>query len=428
MQENWTFWNDMRELNVSETNTSDDSDRNVYNTSVPYDVMKNTSVLAVFFLVYLIIFTLGIFGNCLVCYVVFKNKHMQTVTNFFIANLALADILLCVLAVPFTPLYFAMGRWAFGRVLCKLVPVTQGTSVYVSTLTLMSIAVDRYFVIIHPFRPKLQLIVCYSIIISIWLFSMSSTMPYAYYVNQELYEDVLFCEEFWPSEFMRRIFSSFTTIMQFGVPFIIILYCYVMISVRMNERIRIKSGSRGSQKEESDREKKRRTNRMLIAMVTIFGGCWLPFNTIHLVGDYNASASKSAYYNLCFFITHTLAMSSTCYNPLLYAWLNENFRKEFMLVLPCFKSLDGPAGRKSVYRSERTDNNITVGETLPHHGNTESSFVVSVTCRDNHKVQEEMVQLTTIAEELATNGEIREKNGEAQTSDTNLTTNSTENK
>ncbi len=31
-------------------------------------------------------------------------------------------------------------------------------------------------------------------------------------------------------------------------------------------------------------------------------------------------------------------MSSTCYNPFLYAWLNENFRKEFKQVLPCFRA------------------------------------------------------------------------------------------
>lgn len=38
------------------------------------------------------------------------------------------------------------------------------------------------------------------------------------------------------------------------------------------------------------------------------------------------------YYYLTFFMVHALAMSSTCYNPFLYAWLNDNFRKEFKQV------------------------------------------------------------------------------------------------
>jgi neuropeptide F receptor len=71
----------------------------------PDDIIHNRAVQAVFCMLYTVIFVLGIFGNVLVCYVVGRNKAMQTVTNFFITNLALSDILLCTLAVPFTPLY-----------------------------------------------------------------------------------------------------------------------------------------------------------------------------------------------------------------------------------------------------------------------------------------------------------------------------------
>jgi len=118
------------------------------------DPIENPVVQALFCVIYTSIFVLGVFGNVLVCYVVGRNKAMQTVTNFFITNLALSDILLCVLAVPFTPLYSFLGRWIFGQILCHLVTYAQGTSVYISTLTLTSIAIDRYFVIIHPFQVR----------------------------------------------------------------------------------------------------------------------------------------------------------------------------------------------------------------------------------------------------------------------------------
>jgi len=64
-----------------------------------------------FSFVYLLIFTLGVFGNVLVVYVVWANKHMRTVTNIFIVNLAVSDIMLCGLAVPFTPLYTFTGKY-----------------------------------------------------------------------------------------------------------------------------------------------------------------------------------------------------------------------------------------------------------------------------------------------------------------------------
>lgn len=68
---------------------------------------------AAFSFVYLLIFTLGVFGNVLVVYVVWANKHMRTVTNIFIVNLAVSDIMLCGLAVPFTPLYTFKGNGFF---------------------------------------------------------------------------------------------------------------------------------------------------------------------------------------------------------------------------------------------------------------------------------------------------------------------------
>lgn len=78
------------------------------NDTIP--VIREPMIQLLFSLVYITIFVLGVFGNVLVCYVVFHNKHMHTVTNFFITNLALSDILLCILAVPFTPTYTFLGE------------------------------------------------------------------------------------------------------------------------------------------------------------------------------------------------------------------------------------------------------------------------------------------------------------------------------
>lgn len=340
-------------------------------------------------MIYTTIFVLGIFGNVLVCYVVFRNKAMQTVTNLFITNLALSDILLCVLAVPFTPLYTFLGKWVFGRIICHLVSYAQGVSVYISTLTLTSIAIDRFFVIIYPFHPRMKLSTCVFIIINIWLTSILVTLPYGIYmkhihenstekanattivdnVEDDGNKDRYFCEENWPNEKWRKIFSGLTTLMQFVFPFFIMAFCYICVSVKLNDRARSKPGTKNSRKEEADRERKKRTNRMLIAMVAIFLISWLPLNTINIVNDFYLHIANWEYYFLSFFLVHSIAMSSTCYNPFLYAWLNENFRKEFKQVLPCFDSAAGrlpTTSRCGNWRSERTCNgtNETQQESL----------------------------------------------------------------
>lgn len=95
-----------------------------------HSIDLNLSFRIVFYLIYGIIFAFGIIGNLLVCWVVFRQIQMRTVTNIFIANLALSDILLCLFCVPFTPLYLlTLKEWQFGtfsNLLCHLVPFAQG--------------------------------------------------------------------------------------------------------------------------------------------------------------------------------------------------------------------------------------------------------------------------------------------------------------
>lgn len=293
---------------------------NYSNYALGDDIISHPAVQAVFYLIYGTIFILGIFGNVLVCYVVGRNKAMQTVTNFFITNLALADILLCALAVPFTPLYTFLGEWIFGRVLCHLVAYAQGTSVYISTLTLTSIAIDRFFVIIYPFKPRMRLTTCLIIIAGIWAFALLATLPYGiflhYYITEG--EEKYTCGEAWPSEVIRQVFSACTMVLQFFLPFLVILFCYIKVSIKLSDRVKAKPGTKSSKKEALERERKRRTNRMLIAMVFIFGVSWLPLNVFNLAADLSEDAAEWKYSNLTFFCAHAIAMSSTCYNPFLY--------------------------------------------------------------------------------------------------------------
>ncbi|XP_044736737.1 prolactin-releasing peptide receptor-like [Chrysoperla carnea] len=339
--------------------------------STQFDILDDIGIQVVFFILYTTIFVLGLFGNILVVFVVLRSKSMQTVTNLFIANLALSDILLCALAVPFTPLYTFLGKWVFGRIICHLVPYAQGTSVYISTLTLTSIAIDRFFVIIYPFHPRMKLSTCIAIIVGIWIISFVATIPYGLYMNYKGKDNIFYCEEIWPSERFRKVFGTSTAIVQFWIPFIVIAICYICVSLRLNDRAKAKPGSKNSKKEEADRERKKRTNRMLIAMVAIFGISWSPINLINIVNDFYVCIGFWKYYHLCFFLVHCLAMSSTCYNPFLYAWLNENFRKEFKQVLPCVDRTNGgrnipQSNRLGNWRSERTcnGNNETLQETL----------------------------------------------------------------
>ncbi|KAH9418342.1 hypothetical protein DERP_010209 [Dermatophagoides pteronyssinus] len=356
-------------------NNNDDNDDDDLQEEIPLSLW----IKILFYIVYLIICLLGIWGNLIVCYIVARKSTMHTVTNVFIANLALSDILLCLFAVPFTPLYLiTFKNWIFGRALCHLVPFAQGVSVYISAFTLMSIAIDRYFVILHPFKPRMLMKICILIIIAIWMSAIILTFPYAHFmdyvetkperllsttINEELLElndngeivavdatgdnnndndddddigIIYLCAEQWPHEELSKMFGITTTALQFVIPFIIITFCYVKICAKLSDRARTIPGNVSARREEQERERTRKTNGMLISMVIIFVISWLPLNMVNLLADFYEEASHWRNQRAIFLISHAIAMSSTCYNPFLYAWLNENFRKEFKEVLPCF--------------------------------------------------------------------------------------------
>lgn len=105
---------------------------------------------------YSIIVVVSIFGNLLVCNIVARRASMRRTTYVFIANLAVSDLLMTVLNIPFNVARVLLNDWPFGSFMCSFMPLVQATSVYVSTFTMMFIALDRYRVICKPLMPRLS--------------------------------------------------------------------------------------------------------------------------------------------------------------------------------------------------------------------------------------------------------------------------------
>lgn len=299
------------------------------------DIVNYPLVRIGFCTAYAIIFLTSSIGNTMVISAVFRNKNMHSVTNFFIANLAISDVLMALFAVTLSPLYTFLGRWVFGEALCHLLPFIQAISVYISTLTLMAIAIERYYVIVHPFKPRMKISSCYICLVCMWLLAAALTTPYGLYMRVIKYGDMHYCEEHWPQH-IKHFFTITTAIIQFIIPFTAMTFCYVVVFIRLSSRAKSRlCNTKCSQKEEADRDRKKKVNRMLISMVLIFACCWLPLTLLNLLNDFIPHVLPDDYCHVIFMTSHVVAMSSICYNPFLYAWLNENFRREFRSITPC---------------------------------------------------------------------------------------------
>ncbi|KAG9353972.1 hypothetical protein JZ751_012096, partial [Albula glossodonta] len=279
---------------------------------------------------YALVVLVGVLGNYLLLYVICRTRKMQNVTNFFIGNLAFSDMLMCVTCVPFTLAYaFNPRGWVFGRFMCYLVFLIQPVTVYVSVFTLTAIAIDRYYATVHPLKKRISVLACTYVISGIWLLSCGLVAPavaHTYHVEfQE--EGLTICEEFWMGQEAQRLAYAYSTLLiTYVLPLSAVCISYLCISVKL--RNCVVPGHRTQMQAEAQRARKRKIFRLVALVVAAFGICWLPIHVFNVLRDIDIRLIDKRRFLLIQLLCHLCAMSSSCCNPFLYAWLHDRFRAE----------------------------------------------------------------------------------------------------
>ncbi|XP_061102895.1 neuropeptide Y receptor type 2 [Conger conger] len=303
------------------------------------DSTKLIGVQAILIIAYCTIILLGLIGNSLVIYVVYKFKTLRTVTNFFITNLAMADLLVNALCLPFTLLYTLQGEWKFGQVMCFMLPYAQGLAVHVSTVTLNVIALDRHRCIVYPMQTKMSKDMCFVIIGITWVISAILASPLAIFreyarLDLSATQSMQVCMEKWPGNHRDgTVYGIFALVLQYVLPLSISSFAYVSIWSKLR--------SRGTPAGGKDRHRRRRnTTKMLVTMVVVFAVSWLPFHAFQLAIDIDSSVLDMKAYKLLYTVFHVVAMCCTFANPILYGWMNKNYRDAFMAAFKCERRHD----------------------------------------------------------------------------------------
>ncbi|XP_043925640.1 neuropeptide Y receptor type 2-like [Protopterus annectens] len=319
---------------------------------------------------YSMIIVLGFIGNSLVIYMILKYKNMRTVTNFFIANLALADLMVNTLCMPFTLVYTLLDEWKFGAVLCHLVPYAQALSVHVSILTLTVIALDRYRCIVFHMDSRISKKLSFIIITLTWITAAIFAGPLAIF-REYRYEEIpsinlkiAVCSEKWPSGNNRdgTIYSLSVLVLQYILPLSIISYAYSKIWFKLKNHISPCTRS-------ESHYRRRKTTKMLVMVVVVFAVSWLPFHVFQIATDLDLVFSFKDY-KLFYSIFHVIAMCSTFANPLLYGWMNKNYRNGFIMFFRCEHKPDSINPECSTRVRSHTFRTVTLNGSLKYPEST----------------------------------------------------------
>ncbi|XP_069061887.1 neuropeptide FF receptor 2 [Pleurodeles waltl] len=334
--------------------------------------LHQPSVVAAFIISYLFIFVLCMLGNGLVCFIVLTSKHMRTVTNLFILNLAISDLLVGIFCVPTTLLDNIIAGWPFGSTVCTLSGMVQGISVSASVFTLVAIAVDRFRCIVYPFKQKLTITTAIVIIAVIWVLAIAIMCPSA--VMSHVIEDnnfrvilgygnqtgpIYWCREDWPNPEMRRIYTTVLFANIYLAPLTLIVIMYARIGIALFNSAGTAGSTRGQAHQQGVSKKKQKVIKMLIIIALLFILSWLPLWTLMMLSDYaNLTVVQSQIINIYIYpFAHWLAFFNSSINPIIYGFFNENFRRGFQAAFKlhvCF----GEIGHRQTYSHRATGNAI----------------------------------------------------------------------
>ncbi|TGZ55725.1 Neuropeptide FF receptor 2 [Temnothorax longispinosus] len=336
---------------------------------------------AVYCVAYVVVFVVGLIGNSCVIAVVYRSPRMRTVTNFFIVNLAVADVLVIVFCLPATLMSNIFVPWILGWFMCKAVAYIQGVSVAASVYSLVAVSLDRYAVfaailavafaypggltgvaishgvgpIVSPqvvaAAPALFLAIWWPLkcqitkrrarmmIVVIWFIALTMTSPWLLFFDLvSIYDDdpdLRLCLETWPHPKDGSLFFLIGNLtFCYVLPMILISLCYVLIWIKVWRR-HIPGDTKDAQMERIQQKSKVKVVKMLVVVVILFVLSWLPlyviFAVIKLGGD--VAEREDEILPIATPIAQWLGASNSCINPILYAFFNKKYRRGFIAIL-----------------------------------------------------------------------------------------------
>ncbi|KAM8850659.1 atypical chemokine receptor 4 [Spinachia spinachia] len=277
----------------------------------------------------------GLAGNGLVVAVYACRKRLRTMTDAFLAHLAVADLLL-LFTLPFWAADAARG-WELGDLACKVASACYSVNFTCCMLLLACVSLDRYVALARVRSPErspwLRRVVTRrhrrKLCSAVWATATLLGLPDLLLSEVRRLSNRSVCLAVYPASMARggrAALEVAEVLLGFLLPLLVMAVCYWGAGRAL----------RGLPADVGGR--KRRALRVLLVVVGVFVATQLPYNVVKL---YRAIDSAYVLVTHCVTsklldkaaqLTESLALTHCCLNPILYAFVGSSFRQHLMKV------------------------------------------------------------------------------------------------
>ena len=330
------------------------------NSSVSsYDQQCSHLVSTLFIALMSVISMAAVIGNFLVTAAFCKSPSLRTSTNYYIVNMAVSDLLCSCFNWPLFATEGLLTRKQFitgplAVVVCKLGMYFRGVSQVVSVLSLVLIAIDRYFAIVFPLKATLlsgkQARI--TLLLLTWIIPLATGTPYIAYTGVVEVDGYTFCRTTL-GKMVNAIFNLAGFVLFYCTPLIlmIILYSRIVKTLKMGKTML-------DQINKKRQRQSQKITRIRVLMVVAFFVCWTPLCVYLSLKQFQPNMflqdSCQTMVALFFYVFPSL---STAINPIILFSFSTNYRQA-LNNLACYFCSWNPFWRR-VYPSRCASTQIT---------------------------------------------------------------------
>lgn len=299
-------------------------------------------------------------GNTLVCAAVIKFRHLRSkVTNFFVISLAVSDLFVAVLVMPWKAMSEVAGCWIFGS-FCDTWIAFDIMCSTASILNLCIISMDRYWAISSPFRYERKMTQRFAFVMIgvAWTLSiLISFIPVQLNWHKSVEEKETVDDTNQINQIedcnasLNSTYAISSSLISFYIPVVIMVGTYTRIyRIAQTQIRRISSLETAVENAQNNQQATEKTNSLkttfrketkvlktLSIIMGVFVFCWLPFFVVNCIVpfcDINNVGDRLCVSNTTFNMFVWFGWANSSLNPVIYAF-NADFRKAFSTILGC---------------------------------------------------------------------------------------------